>query len=160
MEIRKSNLSDFEEILKVYESARQFMLENDNPDQWRDGYPDEEMIIKDIESNNHFVCVDNNRVIGCFTFMEGDDPTYKEIYEGKWLDNNPYGVIHKIAVLENGKGTGTSCLEYCFSRCKNIRIDTHRDNIPMQRLLEKRGFQYCGVIYNWLGDERLAYQRV
>ena len=160
MKIRKSDKGDLEGILEVYESARQYMVENDNPEQWRDGYPEEKIILEDIENNHHYVCIDDSRVIGCFAFIEGDDPTYKEIFEGEWLDNNPYVVIHRIAVLEHGKGAGTFCLEWCFSRHKNIRIDTHRDNIPMQRLLNKRGFQYCGVIYNWLGDERLAYQRV
>ena len=160
MEIRKSRESEFEGILKVYESARQFMLENDNPDQWRNGYPEEKIILEDIENKRHFVCVEGNRVIGCFALIEGDDPTYKEIFNGEWLDNKPYAVIHRIAVLEPGKGTGSFCLEYCFSRYENIRIDTHRDNIPMQRLLKKRGFQYCGVIYTLLGDERLAYQKV
>ena len=160
MEVRKSNQSDLEEILKVYESARQYMVENNNPDQWRDGYPDERMILEDIENKHHFVCVDESRVVGCLVLIKGNDPTYDNIVQGQWLDNNPYAVIHKIAVLEHGKGIGSFCLEWCFRQYNNIRIDTHRDNIPMQRLLNKRGYQYCGVIYNWLGDERLAYQRV
>ena len=90
MEIRKSNKSDLEGILKVYESARQYMLENGNPDQWRDGYPDEEMIMEDIENKHHFVCIDENRVVGCLVFIKGNDPTYDEIFQGQWLDNNPY----------------------------------------------------------------------
>nr|HPQ29103.1 hypothetical protein [Desulfobacteraceae bacterium] len=43
---------------------------------------------------------------------------------------------------------------------ENIRVDTHKDNISMKRILIKKGFQYCGVIYNQWGDERLAFQRV
>ena len=159
MEIRETNRNDLEEILKIYESARQYMSENGNPNQWVNGYPDEEVILMDIENNHHFTCVDGNRLLGCFAFIEGDDPTYKEIFKGKWLDNNPYAVIHRAAVLEHGKGIGSICIEWCFSRHKNIRVDTHKDNIPMQRLLIKQGFQYCGVIYNRWGDERLAFQR-
>ncbi len=160
MEIRKTDRSDLDGILKIYESARQYMLEHNNPNQWVDGYPDEKTILTDIENNHHFVCVDDNRLLGCFAFIEGDDPTYKEIIKGKWLDDNPYSVIHRIAVLEHGKGIGSICIDWCISRYKNIRVDTHKDNISMQRLLIKKGFKYCGVIYTQWGDERLAFQSV
>jgi ribosomal protein S18 acetylase RimI-like enzyme len=160
MEIRKADRSDLDGILKIYESARQYMLEHNNPNQWVDGYPDEKIILMDIENDHHFVCVDDNRLLGCFAFIEGDDPTYKEIVKGKWLDDNPYAAIHRIAVLEHGKGIGSICIDWCFSRYKNIRVDTHKDNISMQRLLIKKGFKYCGVIYTQWGGERLAFQRV
>ena len=159
MEIRKTNKNDLEEIIKLYESARQYMLEHGNPNQWVDGYPDAKVILMDIENGQHFICVDGRRLLGCFAFIEGDDPTYKEIVKGDWLDNKPYAVIHRIAVLEHGKGIGSTCIEWCANRHKNIRVDTHKDNISMQRLLNKKRFQYCGVIYNRWGDERLAFQR-
>ena len=160
MEIRETSRNDLEKILEIYESARQYMIKKGNPNQWINGYPDEKVILMDIEKKQHFTCVDGNRIVGCFTFIVGDDPTYKEIFKGKWLDNNPYAVIHRAAVLEHGKGIGSICIEWSFNRHKNIRIDTHKDNIPMQRLLIKQGFQYCGVIYNLWGDERLAFQKV
>jgi len=160
MEIRKTNRKDLEDILRIYDSARQFMLENGNPNQWGNIHPDENRIIMDIEYNHHFVCVDNNRLTGCFVFIKGDDPTYKKIIKGYWLDNKPYAVIHRIAVLEHGKGIGSVCIEWCINQHNNIRIDTHEDNIPMQRLLIKNGFQYCGMIYNEWGDERLAFHKV
>jgi RimJ/RimL family protein N-acetyltransferase len=159
MEIRETNRDDLEEILKIYESAQQYMLENGNPHQWVNGYPDEEIILMDIENKHHFVCVDDNRIVGCFVLIEGDDPTYKEIFKGQWLDNNPYAVIHRAAVLEHGKGIGSKCIEWCFSRHKNIRVDTHKDNTPMQRLLIKKGFQYCGVIYTRWGDEGWLFRK-
>jgi len=160
MEIRETNQKDLLEILKVYESARQYMLENGNPYQWIDGYPDEKLILMDIENNHHFTFVDGNRLLDCFAFIEGADPTYNEIVKGKWLDNNPYAVIHRLAVLEHGKGIGSIGIDWCFNQHKNIRVDTHKDNIPMQRLLTKKGFSYCGVIYNRWGDERLAFHSV
>lgn len=48
---------------------------------------------------------------------------------------------------------------WAFTQIDSIRIDTHRDNKPMQHLLNKNGFRYCGIIYLEDGDERLAYQR-
>ena len=160
MEIRKSNRNDLEDILKIYESARKYMLGNGNPNQWGNYYPDEKTIIMDIENNYHFVCVDNKLPVACFAFIEGDDPTYKKIINGEWLDNNSYATIHRIAALEQGKGIGSICIDWCFSRHKNIRIDTHKSNIPMQRLLMKKGFRYCGIIFTLKGDERLAFHKI
>lgn len=159
MGIRKSKPDDIEGILNIYDSARQYMIKNGNPDQWVNGYPDANIILKDIEKNHHFVCVDDNRLLACFAFIEGEDPTYNKIVKGKWLDNNPYAVIHRIAVLEHGKGVGSICIDWCFKRHNNIRVDTHEDNISMRRLLDKNGFQYCGVIFNSWGDERLVFQK-
>ncbi len=57
-----------------------------------------------------------------------------------------------------GKGVFRECLAYCMSRISNIRIDTHRDNAIMRHLLEKHGFQECGIIYVEDGSPRIAYQ--
>ena len=160
LEFRRTNRRDIDVILNIYDSARRYMKENGNPDQWGDVHPDEKTILSDIENGQHFLCSDGNRILACFAYIEGEDPTYKIIVKGKWLDNNPYGVIHRIAVLEHGKGIGSSCIKWCFERCKNLRIDTHPDNIPMQRLLSKTGFEYCGMIYNSWGDDRLAFQKI
>ena len=160
MDIRQTNRYDLNEILNIYNAARQYMLEQGNPSQWINGYPDEKIVLSDIENSHHFVCSDSDRIQGCFTFIEGDDPTYKKIVKGKWLNDNPYAVIHRIAAIEHCKGVGSICIEWCFSRCKNIRVDTHMDNISMQKLLVKNGFKYCGMIFNRWGDERLAFQKI
>ena len=42
----------------------------------------------------------------------------------------------------------------------NLRIDTHGDNIVMQNLLAKMGFQYCGIVYvEEDRNPRLAYEK-
>jgi RimJ/RimL family protein N-acetyltransferase len=42
----------------------------------------------------------------------------------------------------------------------NLKIDTHRDNIPMQKVLKRNGFSECGIIYIENGDERIAFQKI
>jgi len=106
------------------------------------------------------VCVnENSELLGCFAYIKGVDPTYINIYEGSWLNDNPYGVVHRIAVAAHQKGIASYCLNWCYEKCGNLKIDTHRDNISMQRLLKKNGFEYCGIIYLRNGEERLAYQK-
>ena len=41
-----------------------------------------------------------------------------------------------------------------------VRIDTHRDNIPMNASIKKHGFSYCGVIYLRSGAKLRAYDNV
>ena len=159
MEIKRTNQSDLSEILKIYESARKYMAENANPNQWTNGYPDEKVILADIEKNNHYTIKDGSSLLGCFSLINGEDPTYKVIEKGQWLDDKPYAVIHRIAVLDHNKGIGSICIDWCFNQFNNIRVDTHPDNISMKRLLLKKGFQHCGVIYNSWGAERLAFHK-
>ena len=51
-------------------------------------------------------------------------------------------------------------MRWCGERISNIRIDTHRDNRIMQKLISRSGFSYCGIILLADGAERLAYQRI
>ena len=40
----------------------------------------------------------------------------------------------------------------------HLRIDTHEDNVPMQNLLKKLGFTYCGTIYVLRDSARMAFE--
>jgi len=158
LEILRANLIDIKEISEIYGHARIKMLETGNPNQWGNSYPSEDIIVKDINANSLFICVDNKRIVGCFVFSEGDDPTYSEIYGGKWLNHKPYAVIHRLAILNHGKGIGSICVNWCLGQQDNIRVDTHESNTSMQALLKKIGFKYCGIIKNAWGDPRVAFQ--
>ena len=50
------------------------------------------------------------------------------------------------------------CFEEMLKKSSRLRIDTHKDNLPMQRALAKFGFSYAGIIYIESGAERLAYE--
>ena len=161
MLIRKTLPADVNRAARIYDEARKFMRESGNPTQWADGYPNADTVIEDIEAGVGYVCEENGELLAVFMYAEGNDPTYDKIYEGSWLDNAPYAVIHRIAVSANahGKGVAAYCFAECFRRFPNIKIDTHRDNIPMQRALERAGFKRCGIIYLESGEERIAYQK-
>ncbi len=161
MIIRKANLNEIFEIDKIYNDARIFMRKSGNLNQWSGGYPSSDTITSDILSSNLYVCCECEEILGVFFFNIGNDPTYEKIYDGKWLNDDKYGVIHRIAISDNarGKGVASKCFEFAFEKCNNIKIDTHRDNIPMQKALAKNGFKYCGIIHLYSGDERLAYQK-
>ena len=95
MNIIKAVYDDIEMIVPIYDKARKFMADNGNSNQWINGYPSIEIITEDIINGNCFICKnDEGNIVGAFTFIIGDDPTYEKIYSGQWLNDKPYGVIH------------------------------------------------------------------
>lgn len=164
MRIRKTKREDLERIMEIYEGARAFMAEHGNPRQWGPtNWPPRELIVSDIAQGNSYVCVnDEDKVIGTFFYVCGKDiePTYKQITDGEWMDESPYGVVHRIASDHSQKGIGAFCIEWAYKECGHLRIDTHTDNTVMRNLLNKLGFRHCGTIYVEEDDDpRLAFEK-
>lgn len=161
MKVKLASVSDLKSILNVIELAKQIMLANGNTTQWINGYPSEEIILKDMEQNHGFVIVNNGEIEGYFCFLKGNnpEPTYQLIKDGNWLNNEAYGVIHRLASSGKIKGVADACFDYCFSEINNIKVDTHENNIPMQNYFKKIGFTYCGIIYVGDGSPRRAFQK-
>lgn len=162
MTIRKTTVQDIDSVLSLYEETRSFMKENGNGSQWQDGYPSKETLKEDIQANGAFVCTENEQIVGTFAYYYGDkiEPSYNQI-NGAWLDDKPYGVIHRISTKRGTHGVGRFCMDWAFAQCGRMRIDTHKENIPMQNLIKKCGFVYCGIITLLTGDksERIAFMK-
>lgn len=160
MTIRKTTPADFRQIQKIYAYARIQMRKNGNPSQWGDRSPSNETVWDDIQKGQSYVIEETDRICGVFAFIIGNDPTYQVIEQGRWLNEAPYGTIHRLAAGQGAKGIFDACLSYCTAQIPNIRIDTHTDNRIMRHLLHKRNFQECGIIYVKDGSPRIAYQKV
>ena len=120
-----------------------------------------EIVQADLDRDGSFVIEEDGRIVAYFAFLQSPEPTYYNIYGGRWLDDElPYHVIHRIASFPDVHHIFSNIMDFCFSRETNIRIDTHKDNIIMQHNIAKHGFTYCGIIYLASGDERLAYQKL
>lgn len=156
--IRKTTIADIPKLREIFAIARQFMANTGNPSQWVDGYPSDEQLTQDIESGDSHVVEKDEKVVATFVLRGGIDPTYNIIYEGKWLNDKPYATIHRIASTGEINGIMHIAMQFAQQQYDNIRIDTHRDNMVMQHLIEKEGFKYCGIIHCWSGDERVAFQ--
>ena len=165
MNLRLSNEKDLIEIMNIIDEGKKF-LKNNKVDQWQNGYPNKEVILNDINKNESYVIENNGEVVGTTALSFAGEKNYDKIYEGKWISNGPYAVIHRIAVskVKGLKNIGTEILkkseELCISNgINNIKIDTHEDNIPMQKLLLKNNYKYCGVIYLEDGSKRIAFEK-
>ena len=159
MEIRPARAEDLPSILALYDAGRAYMRANGNQSQWGDGYPSASLIQGDIAGGHCFLCVEEGIPVGVFCYFEGPDPTYRVIEDGAWLNDAPYGVLHRIAVAGHRRGVASAAFAFCLSRCKNLRVDTHEDNLPMQQALLKNGFVRCGIIHLLNGDPRVAFQK-
>lgn len=159
MYIRKSTTDDLEVILTLYENARNFMFSHGNPTQWGTSYPPVPLIEQDIRTGCSYVCEEHGKVIATFCYFYGSDDTYARIYNGDWLNDRPYGVVHRITSDGTVKGTAAFCLNWALKQCGNLKIDTHKNNLVMQHLMDKLGFRKCGVIYTDDGTARIAYQK-
>ncbi len=161
MDIRKTAYEDLPRIMDIYAQARQFMVQQGNPRQWAArSWPPESLIRQDIAAGKSYVCEADEGIVGVFYFDHGHriDPTYARIDGGVWVGNDDYGVVHRIASCQ--KGVGSFCIQWAYSQCGHLRIDTHADNKAMQNLLKKLGFIQCGTIYvNEDKDPRIAFEK-
>lgn len=133
--IRKAIVNDIDEILAVYEKARETMVKRNNPKQWGTSYPPKELLEDDIKNGQLYVLVEDNKIHAAFAFIEGEDITYDYIEDGEWLNDIPYMTVHRIGSDGETKHVFEKCIAYCKEKCDNIRIDTHHDNFVMQHLI-------------------------
>ena len=156
---RRAAPSELDCLMALYAGARAFMRANGNPNQWPEGYPPRESVAADLARGVVYVATEGEELLAVFTYEIGHEPVYDTL-DGAWLnDADLYGFLHRLAVARQGGGIGALCLDFCFSQYPDLRIDTHEDNLPMQRLLSRCGFLPVGVVDYGQDGTRLAYQK-
>ena len=159
MEIRLAKIEALDKIKEIYDSAKTFMDQSGNQSQWINGYPQKELLAKNITDGDLYICAEEDKIVGVFCFFQNaDDPTYRKIYNGKWLNDKPYGTIHRMASDGAISGLLEKTMPFCLGLTDNVRIDTHADNKPMLDAVRRYGFRHCGVIYVADGSPREAFQ--
>ncbi len=167
MMIRKTKVGDIPQIEEVFSDAKRSMKEA-GIEQWSDEYPSAADVYMDMENGSSYVLCDGDRVIGYSAIVFSYDVNYQKI-DGRWLNDESYGVIHRTSILSSCKGRGLAGMFFDYAEklaieagIHSLRIDTHKDNMPMQRCIEKHGYTYCGVVYMVEGDgsARDAFQKI
>lgn len=160
MDIRKTKLEDLDQVMAIIDIARGLMRASGNTIQWTNGYPSREYIQSTIAIGENYVCIEDDVIVATFCFSLEPDPNYTIIEDGQWLNEEPYGVVHRLASNGQVKGVAAQCFQWCFEQCHNIRVDTHETNIPMQKVLTRLGYIRCGIIYVGDGTPRVAFQKI
>lgn len=161
---RKAASSDITSIWKILEQAI-VRRKEDGSNQWQDGYPNVDVVQKDVADGAGFVLIEGETIAGYCAVIINDEPAYENI-QGAWLTNDDFIVIHRIAIAEKFVGKGlakkimTSVEEYAMdNRIYSIKVDTNFDNIAMIKTFDKQGYVYCGEVY-FRNSPRKAYEKV
>ena len=172
-EPRRAEIADMDALLDILEQAKAYLRES-GVDQWQEGYPNREALAADIEAGRGwlFECVDNGEIAGYECVAMTPEVCYREI-DGAWLtEGENYAVIHRAMAAARYRGTRLAAEMFSFAAelaagmgRLSVRVDTHRDNKAMNRLCEKQGFTYCGVVDLGLVDPasdslRNAYEKI
>ncbi len=166
MDLNLVKESDIKEVMNIIEDAKLY-FKNEGIPQWQNGYPNVESIKDDISKGFLYKLSLDGKILAIMAAVFGIEETYGRIYQGSWLtEDEEYLTLHRVAVSSDMKGKGLAGKMFNYAEnlarkkdVKSIRIDTHKDNKAMNRLIEKSGFKYCGIIYVADG-ERLAYEKI
>lgn len=166
MQFRKAVEADIDGIMNIIRQAQAYFKEH-GINQWQNNYPNAEIISNDIKNKNSYILLKDNSIVATAAVSFDGEKTYDSIYEGQWISNNKYAVIHRIAVDNNYKGSGLASQivrnieKLCVDKgVYSIKVDTHEENLSMQKLLNKNRFQYCGIIYLEDGSKRIAFEKI
>ncbi len=167
MQIRLAQMNDLSALMALFAEARGTIARL-GIDQWQDGYPTEAVITEDIQMGRSYIVEQSGQLWGTFV-MVAEEPSYDGIEDGRWLtgDSRNYIAIHRVAipVACRGQGIAGVIMDHAAQYARklgrgSLRIDTHRGNVVMRRMLEKQGFEHCGTIHLPTGAPRVAYERL
>ena len=150
MIIRKAEISDLENIMKMYNSCVGGMLKN-GIDQWDESYPNTEIISDDLKLGSYFVAELNGKIVGGVNIDQQQDPTYLNI---NWKDNSDqFLVVHRLGVQEENWGDGIGKALMMFSEelvkeqgLSSIRLDTYSGNPKAMEFYLRLGYNELGTI--------------
>lgn len=169
MEFRPARADELPRLCIMLEDARE-RLRRLGLTQWQSGSPNRGMLAADIAAGRSFVLAQGSDLLASAAVCFGEDENYRAI-DGAWLNAEPYAAIHRVFTAQDAlqKGCATLLFQHIADTClrrqiHNLRVDTHRGNLPMQALLRHCGFTLCGVIVLQntpeTDPERLAYQKI
>src|SRR4051812_24764458 len=161
---RKATITEITPIWEILQLAI-LRRKEEGSNQWQDGYPNPEVVQKDIEKGSGFVLTDGETIVGYCAVLINEEPEYAKI-EGKWLTNDDFVVFHRVAISEKYLGKGCAqkiigCIEdfALQNNIHSVKADTNFDNFAMIKIFEKLGYSFCGYVY-FRGGQRKAYEKV
>ncbi len=151
-----------DEIQAISELAKVVRADmwNNGLEQWTGNYPAYENFYQDYANKGLHVLVKDGLIIGSVSIFVENETAYHEVV---WEKDKSL-VVHRIIVdpARQGQGYGKQLLEFALSMAKqdgfgSVKIDTHPDNLKMQKLLKSMNFSYRGYLSS---INRLAFEKV
>lgn len=157
MTIRAGKMEDVTEIMDIIKEAVKHM-ETREIYQWDDIYPNEKIIIDDINENTLYVFVNQIDIIqGLIVLNEYQDAAYETV---EWKYNSGRQlIIHRLCVHPNDQGKGIARMLIKFAedfgaeqKYESIRLDAFIPNIRACRMYEQAGYEKRGIVTFRKGD--------
>lgn len=161
---RKANPDELAIIWKIIQQSIE-RRRIDGSEQWQNGYPNESTIKNDLLNNFGYVILVEGEIAVYGALLINDEPAYDQI-KGEWLSQGDFVVVHRVAIAEKFAGQGLAkkmfdfIEEFAISKeIFSVKVDTNFDNVAMLKILESKGFTYCGEVFV-SGGTRKAFEKV
>ena len=169
VECRPVTEADVTAVELMFRQSRNY-LKKHRVDQWQTDYPGREDVLEDIRNGTGYVMTCAGVPAAYFCLSTEPEEAYAALTDGKWRLDEPYATIHRSCVAAEYRGTGLSDRVIRAAEAltremglRDVRVDTHRHNEAMKKLLRRCGFQFRGnVIYQMTGHDprRQAFEKV
>lgn len=154
--IRKANISELNSVYQLSIKAKAKMLD-EGLNQWVGDYPHLSQFEMDCQNGGLYIYIEDGKILASISILAENDLPYKDI---DWASDDGL-VIHRLFVDPefHHKGLGQELFKWAIKlgkeENKNIKVDTHPDNLKMQNLIMKMQFKYVGYLKS---INRLAYE--
>ena len=166
--LRPATMEEIPVIWEIILQAKAQMY-REGKHQWDENYPTVPILENDVRRGWGYVLVpsdDDSDIIAYGAVVFDGEPAYKGLWDGQWLSEQPYVVLHRLAVADRWKRQGMA-VRYMQAVCdlalsrgiRSFKVDTNYDNFYMQRVFSRLGFTYCGRI-RYDAGERMAYEKL
>lgn len=149
--IRRAKISEIPEIMVMCKACAAHMISN-GIFQWNDHYPNAKAFENDLEREELYVLLVDNKLSGTIVLSSRIDSEYKTVDWASPTSKNMY--IHRLGIHPSiqGQGYAQKLMNFAenYARENNfvsIRLDTFSQNKRNQKFYEKRGYQRLGDIY-------------
>ncbi|AZB26242.1 MULTISPECIES: GNAT family N-acetyltransferase [Chryseobacterium] len=151
IKLRKSEIEDRDIIWGIIQQSIE-RRRQDGSTQWQNGYPNLGTVESDIAKGFGYVLTVDGEIAVYAALILNDEPAYSNI-EGAWLSDGEFVVVHRVAV--DGKFAGQGMVKKLFDHIEDftrshniqsVKVDTNHDNIAMLKILESKGYSYCGEV--------------
>ena len=163
--LRGSIESDMAQLTGMLEDAIALLAMN-NIDQWQNGTISSEILLDAIMHDQAFVWEQRDSTgIAGFCVLDTYDELYENLAEGEWTVPGSYLAIHRVMVSQHLRGRKVTTQMFLdikkmgiVNNVDSLRIDTHPDNIMMQKTLKRNGFVRTWLLYMPSGSSRYTYE--
>jgi len=148
MVIELAKLSDIKEIMVLISNVNKNLLSKGFTN-WNKGYPNYEIIEKDILNREQFILLKNYKIIGIYSSAKYNYDIFPELDFNDKSDN--YAMVHRLAVSPDEQGKGYAKLmmshaedKYIEKGFTSIRLGVHSANTKLVKFYRDLDYKVRG----------------